>query len=341
MGSFASRGVDSSPKPREQVASICYRQAVRVRPLGKTGIECSELGLGTWGLSGDAYGPVASEDQDRVLARAVGLGITLFESADTYGDGTMLRRLGRILGRDQRYCTVVKLGTMLKGNPPRKRFDRAFLNDRLANVSKLLEARSPDVVLLHNPSEQVITRGEALGLLSDQVACGAARSWGVSAGSRAVAAAAIDAGAPIVELAFNILWADDFRAIEQMAKSRGTGLIARSVLAHGLLAGTWPNDRQFAAGDHRSQRWTTDELRQRIRHLDAIRPLLAGEVQTMRSAALRWALSHELVSSLALGPRNCSQLDQLVRDAGKGPPYLPEGSLDALETRLRDLGARP
>src|SRR5262249_46888641 len=41
--------------------------AVRTRPLGKTGIDVSELALGTWGLSGDAYGPVVEQEVVRTI----------------------------------------------------------------------------------------------------------------------------------------------------------------------------------------------------------------------------------------------------------------------------------
>ncbi len=314
---------------------------MRQRPLGKTGIECSELGLGTWGLSGAAYGPVAATEQDRVIARARALGITLFETADIYAGGEMLERLVRILGNDDHCCIVTKIGTMMSADPPRKRFDEEFLHHSFCAAAAKLHPRPPDVILLHNPSLDVIVSGKATAWLSERAEAGVMRSWGVSAGSAEIAQAAIDAGAPVVELAFNILWAEDFRAIEQRAREKEVGLIARSVLAHGLLSGLWSRDRSFPEGDHRAERWTEEELRCRLRQLDAVRPMVRGEVSTLRAAALRWVLGHELVSSAVLGPRTCLQLDQLIREAGKGPPYLPSESLLTLESRLKDLGARP
>ena len=38
------------------------------------------------------------------------------------------------------------------------------------------------------------------------------------------------------------------------------------------------------------------------------------------------------------GPRSSLQLDQLVREAGKGPPYLEDWALIALRNRLHDVG---
>jgi len=49
-------------------------------------------------------------------------------------------------------------------------------------------------------------------------------------------------------------------------------------------------------------------------------------------------LANERVSSAVLGPRGALQLDQLLRDAGKEPPYLSPESLSALDLRLANVG---
>jgi aryl-alcohol dehydrogenase-like predicted oxidoreductase len=299
------------------------------------------LGLGSWGLSGDAYGPVDPEEQDRVIARARALGVTLFETADVYAGGEMEQRLAHVLGRDERCIIVTKIGTALEPPPARKCFDADFLQTRLTATQARLQPRAIDVLLLHNPSLETLARGEALEWLRTQAKLGHVKTWGVSAGSAFVAAAAIDAGAPVVQLAFNVLWASDYREVERRAREQETGILARSVLAHGLLSGFYAQDHRFATGDHRNERWSGNDWRRRIRHLDAIRPLVRSDITTMRGAALRWVLQHELVSSAILGPRDCVQLDQLVREAGKAPPYLPPEALQALEARLEDVGARP
>jgi aryl-alcohol dehydrogenase-like predicted oxidoreductase len=110
------------------------------------------------------------------------------------------------------------------------------------------------------------------------------------------------------------------------------------VLAHGLLCGQWPHDKDFASNDHRSERWTSDDLKRRINQLNALRPCVNGTtVTSLRAAAVRFALSSDVVSSAVLGPRSAIQLDQLLRDAGKEPPYLTQEALDALFIRLDNV----
>jgi hypothetical protein len=49
-------------------------------------------------------------------------------------------------------------------------------------------------------------------------------------------------------------------------------------------------------------------------------------------------LANADVSTAVLGPRSSLQLDQLLREAGKGPPYLTPEQIDSLHFRLGQLG---
>jgi aryl-alcohol dehydrogenase-like predicted oxidoreductase len=313
---------------------------MRQRPFAIPGVSVSELTLGTWGLSGDGYGPVSEQEQDRVILRARALGITGFETADIYAAGAMETRLGALLGTDPDALIITKVGTDIGAEPPRKRFDPSWLRECVQRSGARLKRNVLDLVLLHNPSVQTLRKGEATGLMRELHAGGQLRSWGVSAGSAEVAEAALDDRVPALQLAFNCLWASDYRRLEERLRETKTCVLARSILAHGLLCGFWPGEKVFSEVDHRSRRWTPDELKRRLHQLDALRPLVRNEVSSLRSVALRWVLNHVQIATAVIGPRTVSQLDQLVRDVGSGPPYLPEDSLSGLEMRMQDFGAR-
>jgi aryl-alcohol dehydrogenase-like predicted oxidoreductase len=308
---------------------------VRTRPLGKTGIDVSELALGTWGLSGDGYGPVIEAEADRVIDRAVAVGITLFDTADAYGRGEMERRLGKALD-PSKTLVVTKIGTDLE--ECRKRFDASYLWTSFEKSQERLKREKLDVVLLHNPSAEGVAKSEGTRFLADLKKRELIKAWGVSAGSTEVARAAIAAGAEVVELAYNVFVAKDLHDLAAEIAEKGTGILARSVLAHGLLAGQWSADREFYPGDHRLERWGPDELKRRISQLDALRPLVAGAIFSIRAVALRFVLANQLVSSAVLGPRSVAQLDQLTREAGTAPPYLRDTALAELSNRLKSAG---
>jgi aryl-alcohol dehydrogenase-like predicted oxidoreductase len=297
----------------------------------------SQLSLGTWGLSGDGYGPVSEAVQDEVIQRARAYGITLYETADVYGRGAMERRLGKIFGADPSVTIATKIGTDLSSMPQRKRFDAAYLREACARSSERLERPKIDVLLLHNPAEQTLARDEVFGTLGELKKEGKLGAWGVSAGSAAVARAALERGAEVLELAYNCFAMSD---LDGLALGAGkVPVLARSVLAYGLLCGQWSETKIFPAGDHRAERWTHEQLRGRLKQLSALSSILGGEVSSLRAAALRFVLSNPLVSSAVIGPRNRVQLDQLVREAGQGPEYLPPSTLSRLKDQLVRVGA--
>ncbi|APR80969.1 Aldo-keto reductase [Minicystis rosea] len=310
---------------------------MRKRPLGKTGIEVSELSLGTWGLSGDGYGPMVEAEVDRVIDRALAAGIDLFDTADVYGKGSMERRLGERLPAASTYVAT-KIGTDLTIVPPQKRFDLDYLRPAFEASRDRLRRETLDIVLLHNPTMLAMSKSEPFDFLKELKRLGAVRAWGVSAGTAEVARAAIRHGAEVIELAYNVFVAADLHGLRDILAESGVAVLARSVLAHGLLAGQWSPEREFYDGDHRNDRWTANDLKTRIGQLDALRPLVTGPVLSVRAAALRFVLANAQVSSAVLGPRSVAQLDQLVREAGSGPPYLRDTALAELSARLRAVG---
>jgi aryl-alcohol dehydrogenase-like predicted oxidoreductase len=310
---------------------------VRKRPLGNTEIEVSELSLGTWGLSGDGYGAIVEAEADRVIDRALELGIDTFETADVYGNGAMERRLGARLPAATT-TVVTKIGTDLESDPPRKRFDLDHLRPAFERSRERLKRERLDVVLLHNPTMSAMADSQPFDFLKELKRLGALRAWGVSAGSAEVAVEALAMGAEVVELPYNVFCAGDLHEVAGSLSASGAAVLARSVLAHGLLAGQWSREREFYPGDHRRDRWTPEELRTRIGQLDALRPLVTGSVLSLRAAALRFVLANQLVTTAVLGPRSVAQLEQLVREAGEGPPYLKDTALAELSARLRAAG---
>ncbi len=310
---------------------------MRKRPLGEAIGEVSEIALGTWGLSGDGYGAVSDRVRDEVIARALAVGISVFETSDVYAKGGMEQSLGKQLRQAPKALVVTKIGTCLDATPPRRRFDGEYLRQCCESSAERLQA-PPGVVLLHNPAEKTVLEAEACGVLAELKQAGTIRAWGVSAGSAAVARAAIAQGADVLELAYNVFFSS---AVEGLDLDRNkVGLMARSVLAYGLLCGQWAGDKIFRDGDHRRDRWTEEQLAARISQLSVVSGALGGQITTLRAAALRYVLASSKVSCAVLGPRNRVQLDQLVREAGSGPQYMPEHTVDQIRSGMRRLGAQ-
>jgi aryl-alcohol dehydrogenase-like predicted oxidoreductase len=311
---------------------------VRTRPLGKTGLVASELALGTWGLSGEPYGKVDPAEAEKVLARALDIGLTLIDTSDSYGAGKMEALVGKVLAGKKDALVVTKGGTDRTTQPAVKRFDPDYLRGAVQRSKKRLGRDAIDLYLLHNPSADSLITGEATGALEAMKKEGLLRHWGVSAGDTDVARAAIQKGAEVLELAYNMFQAVDLHRLAGEIMVAGVGVLAHSTLSYGLLAGMWTKERTFAEGDHRAERWTKVELARRVQQLEAARYLVKGDILTLRGAAVRFVLANHLVSAAVLGPRTVEQLEQLVRETGSGPIYLPDGDLGALPRALSRVG---
>ncbi|MDB4944907.1 MAG: Aldo-keto reductase [Labilithrix sp.] len=298
----------------------------------------SELALGTWGLSGEPYGKVDEADAEQVIRRATEMGFTMFETADAYGGGRMERLLGKVLKDQPDLVVVTKAGIDRTTDPARKIFSPEHLEAAVERSLKRLGLGALPLLLLHHPTPDALYAGDAVEAALALKASGKIQHWGVACGDEDVARAAIDKGAEVIELAYNLMHPIDLHRISGDIMVAGCGVLARSVLGYGLLSGMWGKDRSFDEGDHRNDRWTRMELEHRVEQLDAVRFLVKGDVHTLRAAAVRFVLANHLVSAAVLGAKTVSQLEQLVRETGGGPRYLPDDDLRQLPRALERVG---
>src|SRR4051794_24417609 len=93
-----------APLPDRRARRKHANATMRKRPLGHTGIEVGEIGIGTWGLSGEAYGPIDPGVARATLESAIGSGCTFVDTAGCYGPGgaveTLIGEVLRDRGRD-------------------------------------------------------------------------------------------------------------------------------------------------------------------------------------------------------------------------------------------------
>ncbi len=305
---------------------------MRSRALGRTGIETSEIGCGTWSLAGDAYGSLGDAEAARVLTAAHAHGIRLFDTADLYAAGHVEELLGTELKgvRDEiLYCS--RVGNELSGGILRKNFKKPYLLAACEASLKRLSTDRIDLYLLHNPSIESMRRGECFEALEHLQQAGKVRAWGVSAGTTEEARFAIERGAPAVMLPYNALQTEILHPVVADAMAKGTALLARSTLAYGLLAGRWRPGHRFSGTDHRQRRWTESQLDRRIGRVDEMRFLVKPPIQTLAEAAIRFVLANRVVSVAVVGMRTVGQVEDAAA-ASTEPQYLPDRDLAQLAT---------
>jgi aryl-alcohol dehydrogenase-like predicted oxidoreductase len=318
---------------------------MRTRTLGRSGISVGEIGLGTWQLSGEGYGPIERDTARRTIEAALDAESTFIDTAACYGPkGAVESLIGEVLaarGRDKAFIAT-RIGIDRDTNPkgPVRRYDRAGLTALAEESLKRLRTDHVDAFLLHNPREsQVVSRPEMFATLLDLRNEGKARLVGVSAGSIGVARAAIKADVDLVSIPYNILFPKLLHSLAHEIATSRVGVIVHSPLAYGLLADTWAADRVFGEDDHRAHRWGKADIARRVRQREGVRTLVRGDVLTVREAAIRYVLANRIVSVCVVGARH-PEMARLNAHAADVLPYLPEEDLAQIGARMRSHGVQ-
>lgn len=298
------------------------------RKLGSTGLELSVLGMGTWGLCAESYGKIFTEQRTRTLARAVDQGLRVFDMAPWWGlEGASESEVRAAVDtRRDEMVYITRAGVATHGGSVERTFDHESLAAQCESSLKRLGTDRIDVWLLHEPREHDLRNERVRDSVEALKKAGKIRTWGVATGQIDVARAAMETGAPVLCLPFHLHRPRLVWDLTADATARGVGLIARSVLLHGILAGRWNNKKRFPADDHRGQRWNMDALGERVQQTNELRYLVHGSALSMASAAQRFVLAHEAVTCALIGPRTPGQLEASV-NALSGEVMMPPEDL--------------
>lgn len=298
---------------------------MQTRSLGRTDLRLSEITLGTWGLGAQSYGPIRPERFDETIRQALERGVTTFDVAPMWGEAEA--RVGRVLSEEKADAIVITRGgaRLVEGKLQQSFEEEALIADCEGSLERL-GREAVDLFLLHNPGDVTIRRGEwraAIERLEDE---GKIRAWGMSVGDAEEARLAIEAGAQAICLTYNLLTPHALQDIAERVQEQGVGVLARSPLMYGLLAGRWSDSRRFGDDDHRCRRWNRAAFEDRIRQVDALHFLVGSDHPDLATAALRFVLSHAAVTSAVVGARNPYQIGAAI-DAANGPPYLSDDDM--------------
>ena len=311
------------------------------RRLGKTGREVSAIGFGSWAIGAD-WGNVDDKESLRALHAAADAGVTLFDTADVYGDGHSERILGQFLREraDPGLFVATKMGRrapldMAEYTPEAFRAWTDRSRDYLG-VDRL------DLVQLHCLPTAIYYSPEHFAALDELVAAGAIANYGVSVEKVEEALKAIEfPGVASVQIIYNIARqrpADHFLA---EAKRRDVGVLARVPLASGLLTGKMSKTTAFDPSDHRAynrhgesfdvgETFSGVDYETGLAFVEELRGLVPPGV-TMAQMALRWILMNDGVTAAIPGAKSPEQAQ-----ANAAAADLPPLTADTI-ARLREL----
>ena len=282
---------------------------MHTRTLGQ-GLEVSAIGLGCMGMS-QSYGPNPGtrDDMIGVLRAAVDLGVTFFDTSNSYNQGRSEEVLGHVLGATSVPVVIATKGgvDVMTNDYANRRFDADRILEAAEESLKRLRRDTIDLYMLHSPSVFQLESQTWADAIEKLKARGKVRYFGISTDDHASGIKAIEMGADFLQIEYDLLDPSAEDALLPLAVKHDIGIMIRTPLARGLLSG------KFRAGEGipPEQQWrrpTGDRLQLRLGRVEQLR-FLERDGQTMAQAALRWLLAQPGVHCVIPGARTVEQLE--------------------------------
>ncbi len=285
----------------------------------------SKIGLGTWQFGSRAWGygeNYAGEVAHAIVARALELGVTLFDTAEIYGLGRSERILGQALrGHRESAFLATKIFPAFPVAP--------VVEQRAVASANRLGTRTLDLYQVHQPNPLVrdgtIMRGmralQRVGLVGEV---------GVSNYSLPRWRAAEDAlGSRVLsnQVPYSLVDRSPEHDLLPYAAAHGRAVLAYSPLAQGLLPGRYdqdhrPGNRVRAA----NPLFLPDNLQRAGELIAALREVASAHSATAAQIALAWVIRHPAVAAIP----GASTVEQLEHNAAAAEIDLTDDQYQAL-----------
>jgi aryl-alcohol dehydrogenase-like predicted oxidoreductase len=296
--------------------------SMKTRKLGNSELTVSIVGLGC-----NNFGMLDVAASRRVVDRAIDQAITLFDTADIYGNrGGSERQLGEILGpRRKDIVLATKFGMKMDDAGTKSGAARTYILQAVEDSLKRLKTDWIDLYQLHQPDPNTPIE-ETLEVLNLLVQQGKVRTIGCSnmSATQLNAARAVSTAKGFVAFEsaqdeYSLLRRDIERGVLPAAEKHGMGLLPYFPLASGMLTGKYtrgaavPGNTRFAVMTGLADRYMTDANWDKVEKLSAF---CAARERTLLELAFSWLVSHKNVTSVIAGATRPEQIDQNVRAVG-------------------------
>lgn len=291
---------------------------MELRSLGRSGLKVSAIGLG-----GNTFGRTADRDESiRIVGRALEMGITFIDTADTYANGRSEELLGEaVAGRRQDVLIATKCGHPMSDGPNQRGLSRRWIMQAAEDSLRRLGTDYVDLYQAHEPDEATPLE-ETLRAMDDLVRQGKARYIGCSNYEAGQLTQALGISerlglAPWVSAQnrWNLLEGLSDPELLPACRELGVRIIPYQPLASGILTGKYrrgeePPPGTRAGDDPRYRRRLTDD---KITGVERLRPWAEERGHNTTDLAIAWLLSHPEVSTVIVGARSVSQVEENVR----------------------------
>src|SRR5476651_285812 len=325
---------------------------MRFRTYKNSDLRVSEVGFGLWTISTGWWGQFTEGEAIALMHKAFDLGITLFDAADTYGNGLSEELIARAFPKQRDQIVIAtKVGYNFydHGNERRGQreipqdFSGPFIREAVDKALARLHTDHIDILQLHNIRMPQVEDDALWELMEKLVQEGKIRSYGAALGP---AIGWLYEGVDCVQRRRPHIFQHIYNALEQhpgrqimdegesptdATKSARTRYLIRVTHSSGMLEGKYTPDTVFPEGDHRNHR-PRSWLLNGIKKIETLQ-FLIGPGRTLGQAALQWLLADERIACCLPNIYEEAQLREFA--AASESPALTKDEL----TRVTELAA--
>lgn len=310
--------------------------------LGRSGLKISKVVLGCMSFGAPdrgTHGWSLDEESSRPLIRqALEAGITTFDTADVYSDGTSEEFVGRALADFARRDEIV-VATKVHGRmgPAANQggLSRAHILSGIDASLRRLGTDYVDLYQIHRWDPETPIE-ETMEALNDVVRAGKARYIGASSMwtwqfATAQHVAAQNGWTPFVSMQdqYNLLQREEEREMHPFCLDSGVGVLPWSPLARGRLARDWDDTTARTESDAFGKTLYRREEQSNREIVEAVARVAADRGVSRAQIALAWVAQQAAVTAPIVGATKASHISDAVAAVGI---HLEESEIDALES---------
>jgi len=281
----------------------------------------SKLGLGCWGLGGDAYGSIDDDLSKKIIYKAMDSGINFFDTSPTYGFGKSEERLGKYLPKNDNLVIATKVGMKAhSGTEVPLSFTLKSIEKSIDQSLIRLNIESIPLAQLHSPmlDYKILFPDifETLKLLTEK---GKVKQWGISiAKPNHFANVEKDWKWASIEFNFSLI---DQRILnyENYYENYSGILIARTPLNFGFLTKLNKSKSMLKDPKCHLSKWSKIQIEKWDFAASEMRKLSEKLGRTLTELAIRFTLDTDLVEYSIPGAMNLSELEENI-SASKALP---------------------
>ncbi|HTA66275.1 MAG TPA: aldo/keto reductase [Xanthomonadaceae bacterium] len=319
---------------------------MQMRKLGNSGLEVSALGLGCMSMS-FGYGPAGDEQEMiKVIRAAVDLGVTFFDTAETYGPFTNEVLVGKALAPvRERVAIATKFGFDIAADGTRG----PGLDSRPEHIKAVAEASLKrlgtdriDLFYQHRVDPNVPMEDVA-GAVKDLIAAGKVKHFGLSeAGARNIRRAHAVQPVAALQSEYSLWWREPETSVLPTLEELGIGFVPFSPLGKGFLTGKMDENTTFDKSDFRNTvpNFSPESRKANLALVERIGRIAERKRATSAQIALAWLLARK---PWIVPIPGTTKLHRLQENVGAVALELDSDDLHEIETttaQMQMVGAR-